>query len=151
MAQVSVGCCCRGAALRRGTLIAAVGSALAAMLLAAAILSSALAAAGDVDGDEAETSPPAPAMTAAEAVAKGQALLEENCARCHSVGAVGASPHKEAPPFRVVVSRYPPDNLAEALAEGLVSGHPDMPEFVFEADEVGAITAYLNSLEPKAE
>ena len=71
---------------------------------------------------------------------KGRSLLQANCARCHAIGADDQSTHKEAPPFRVVVTRYPPDNLAEALAEGLVSGHPDMPEFVFEPAEVAAIT-----------
>ncbi len=81
-------------------------------------------------------------------LAKGRALLEANCARCHAIGAADESKHKEAPPFRVVVTRYPPDNLAEALAEGLVSGHPDMPEFVFEPEEVEAITTYLDSLKP---
>ncbi len=83
-------------------------------------------------------------------IAKGQALLQANCARCHAIGADDASTHKDAPPFRVVVTRYPPDNLAEALAEGLVSGHPDMPEFVFEPDEVVAITTYLESLKPQS-
>lgn len=81
---------------------------------------------------------------------KGRALLEANCARCHAIGADDQSKHKEAPPFRVVVTRYPPDNLAEALAEGLVSGHPDMPEFVFEPEEVEAITTYLGSLKPQS-
>jgi len=90
----------------------------------------------DAGANAAETDP----------VADGRALLEKNCARCHAIGAEGESAHKEAPPFRVVVTRYPPDDLAEALAEGLVSGHPDMPEFVFEPNEVGAITAYLNAL-----
>lgn len=79
-------------------------------------------------------------------LAKGHALLEANCARCHAIGMDDESKHKDAPPFRVVVTRYPPDNLAEALAEGLISGHPDMPEFVFEPVEVEAITTYLNSL-----
>jgi mono/diheme cytochrome c family protein len=81
-------------------------------------------------------------------VAKGHALLQANCARCHAIGMDDESKHKEAPPFRVVVTRYPPDNLAEALAEGLISGHPDMPEFVFEPAEVEAITTYLSSLLP---
>lgn len=81
-------------------------------------------------------------------VSKGRALLEANCAKCHAIGTEGESKHKEAPPFRVVVTRYPPDNLAEALAEGLISGHPDMPEFVFEPDEVEAITTYLATLKP---
>jgi len=91
----------------------------------------------------------ASAADEAELIAKGHALLEANCARCHAIGATGESKHKDAPPFRVVVSRYPPENLAEALAEGLISGHPDMPEFVFEPDEVGAITTYLGSLTPE--
>jgi mono/diheme cytochrome c family protein len=81
-------------------------------------------------------------------LAQGRALLQANCARCHAIGSDDQSKHKEAPPFRVVVTRYPPDDLAEALAEGLVSGHPDMPEFVFEPAEVEAITAYLGSLKP---
>jgi hypothetical protein len=57
-----------------------------------------------------------------------------------------SSHHEEAPPFRVVVTRYPPEDLAESLAEGIVSGHPDMPEFVFEPPEIEAILAYLGSL-----
>jgi cytochrome c len=83
-------------------------------------------------------------------VAKGHDLLQANCARCHAIGMDDVSKHKEAPPFRVVVTRYPPDNLAEALAEGLISGHPDMPEFVFEPAEVDAITTYLASLKPSS-
>jgi hypothetical protein len=43
--------------------------------------------------------------------------------------------------------KYPIEGLAEALAEGIFVGHPDMPEFVFEADEVGAILAYLASIQ----
>jgi cytochrome c len=57
------------------------------------------------------------------------------------------SQHPEAPPFRVVVTRYPRDNLSEALAEGIVSGHPDMP-VSRPAAEIEAIVAYLNSLAP---
>ena len=54
----------------------------------------------------------------------------------------------EAPPFRVVVTRYPPEDLAEALAEGIVSGHPDMPEFVFQPAEIESIVTYLGTLLP---
>lgn len=80
---------------------------------------------------------------------KGEALLTKNCARCHAIGASGESPHEKAPPFRQVVTRYPVDNLAEALAEGIVSGHADMPEFVFEPGEIDAILAYLSDLKSK--
>ena len=81
-------------------------------------------------------------------IVQGRALLEANCARCHAIGQDDASPHETAPPFRVVVTLYPPESLAEALAEGIVSGHPDMPEFVFMPPEIEAIIAYLNSLKP---
>ena len=78
----------------------------------------------------------------------GREIAVKNCARCHGVGMDDASPHKAAPPFRDVVERYPSENLAEALAEGIVSGHPDMPVFVFEPDEIEAFIAYLDSLTP---
>jgi mono/diheme cytochrome c family protein len=43
--------------------------------------------------------------------------------------------------------KYPIEGLAESLAEGLSVGHPDMPEFVFEPDDIAAILAYLNSIQ----
>ena len=89
---------------------------------------------------------PANAEDDAGTVAKGRSLVEANCSRCHAIGKDDASHHPDAPPFRVVVTRYPPDNLAEALAEGIVSGHPDMPVFVFQPNEIEAIIAYLNTL-----
>jgi mono/diheme cytochrome c family protein len=78
---------------------------------------------------------------------RGLDLLTANCARCHAVGRTGQSTHPEAPAFRTLGSRYPIDALAEALAEGLSSGHPDMPEFRFEIADVDAILAYLNSIQ----
>ena len=71
--------------------------------------------------------------------AKGRSLVEADCARCHAIGKDDTSHHPEAPPFRVVVTRYPPNNLAEGLAEGIMSGHPDMPVFVFQPNEIEAI------------
>ena len=38
--------------------------------------------------------------------------------------------------------------LQEALAEGIVTGHPTMPEFSFEADQVNDFILFLKSLEP---
>jgi cytochrome c len=81
-------------------------------------------------------------------VARGHALLEANCSPCHAIGKNDASKHPEALPFREVVKRYPPDNLAEALAEGISRGHPDMPEFVFQPPEIEAIVTYLGTLAP---
>jgi len=81
-------------------------------------------------------------------VAEGRALAEENCARCHAIGTEGESRLPVAPAFRTLSERYPVSDLQEALAEGIVSGHPEMPEFVFEPEEVAALIAYLQSVQP---
>ena len=78
---------------------------------------------------------------------KGRVLVEKNCSRCHAIGKEGNSTHPEAPPFRTLSSRYPIEDLAESLAEGIVSGHPDMPIFVFSPTDVAAIIDYLKSIQ----
>lgn len=88
-------------------------------------------------------------VDANELLDKGAALLTKHCARCHAIGPEGDSKHEKAPPFRQVVTRYPLENLAEALAEGIVSGHPDMPEFVFAPGEIDAILAFLDDVKSK--
>lgn len=85
----------------------------------------------------------------AETLKRGEALLTKNCATCHAVGTSGDSPRAGAPAFRTLGQKYPVESLEEALGEGLVSGHPDMPEFRFEADDVGAIIAYLKSIQQR--
>jgi cytochrome c len=80
-------------------------------------------------------------------IERGQQLLASNCSGCHAIGRTGVSPHSEAPPFRVLGQRYPIESLEEALGEGLVSGHPEMPEFRFTPADVGAIVAYLKSVQ----
>jgi cytochrome c len=79
-------------------------------------------------------------------VDEGRHALDTRCSRCHAIGAEGQSPHAEAPPFRELMRRYPPESLAEALAEGIVSGHPDMPEYVLSPSEIEAVMAYLHTL-----
>ena len=78
---------------------------------------------------------------------KGRVLVEQHCSRCHAIGKEGDSTHPEAPPFRTLSSRYPIEDLAESLAEGIVSGHPDMPIFVFSPTDVEAIIDYLKSIQ----
>jgi cytochrome c len=78
---------------------------------------------------------------------KGEVLVRENCSRCHAIGKEGDSLHPEAPPFRTLSRKYPIEDLAESLAEGIVSGHPDMPIFVFGPDDVEAIIQYLQSVQ----
>src|SRR5262245_41131858 len=76
-------------------------------------------------------------------VTRGEALVRTNCSPCHAVGANGTSPHPDAPAFRALSARYPIEDLAEALAEGISTGHPDMPEFVATPDQIDAIIAYI--------
>ncbi|HWP27063.1 MAG TPA: cytochrome c [Xanthobacteraceae bacterium] len=78
---------------------------------------------------------------------RGEQLLATHCAMCHAIGRQGNSPHRQAPPFRTLAKRYPIEALEEALGEGLYTGHPDMPEFVFAPADVGAILAYLKSIQ----
>ena len=79
----------------------------------------------------------------------GKALVETNCARCHGVGETDKSSHPEAPEFRTLSERYPVDALEEAFAEGIVTGHPDMPEFEASPKQIRDIIAYLASLQPQ--
>jgi cytochrome c len=91
----------------------------------------------------------APAWTQtpdATTIAAGKSILAKHCGECHQIEAAGASKLAAAPPFRELMQRYNPEDLEEALGEGLASGHPDMPEFVFEPDDIAAIVAYFGTL-----
>lgn len=78
---------------------------------------------------------------------QGKRLALVYCARCHAIDKVSPSPLKIAPPFRTLHERYPVEMLQEALAEGIVTGHPTMPQFSFDADQVGDFIAFLKTLE----
>ncbi len=88
------------------------------------------------------------AGSAGASPADGQAFAEANCARCHAIGREGDSPLAEAPPFRDLHTLYPIESLAEAFAEGIVTGHPDMPEFELDAQQIDDVLSYLKSLSP---
>ena len=88
-----------------------------------------------------------PAIAASPAEQRGQSFALTNCAKCHSIDRVTASPLPIAPPFRSLHKRYPIESLAEALAEGITTGHPTMPEYQLEPDQINDLLAYLKSLE----
>jgi hypothetical protein len=52
-----------------------------------------------------------------------------------------------APPFRDLHRRYPVESLEESLAEGIVTGHPAMPEFQLPPDQIGDFVNFLKTLE----
>lgn len=83
------------------------------------------------------------------AIARGRAFAEQNCGRCHALGTSGDSPNPKAPPFRTLHERYPVEDLTEALAEGIRTGHPEMPQFeALDPVQIDDLIAYLKSLEP---
>ena len=90
----------------------------------------------------------APSFAAEDNAPLGRELVETYCAACHNIDATGDSPHDAAPPFRTLHERYAVEDLTEGLVEGLVSGHPDMPEFEFDPIQAEAIVAYIKSLTP---
>lgn len=85
----------------------------------------------------------------AQPVERGETLVRRHCSGCHAVGARGASREPAAPAFRDLHRRYDPELLSEALGEGLLVGHPMMPQFRFAPDDVEAIVLYLKSLQPR--
>lgn len=89
-----------------------------------------------------------PVVAQPATVKEGQRLAERLCARCHSIAATGESPMRPAPPFRALPERYPVEHLAEALAEGIVTGHSSMPQFAFSPAEIDALLSFIDGLSP---
>lgn len=78
---------------------------------------------------------------------RGLTFVRVHCAQCHSIDKVSASPLRVAPPFRTLHQRYPVESLEEALGEGIVAGHPSMPEFRLDPGQIGDVIAFLKTLE----
>jgi mono/diheme cytochrome c family protein len=87
------------------------------------------------------------ALAASPSQQRGRTFALNNCARCHSVDKVTKSPLKIAPPFRTLHKRYPVETLAESFAEGIQTGHPTMPEFRLDPDQIHDLLSYLKTLE----
>jgi cytochrome c len=77
----------------------------------------------------------------------GRQIAETHCSSCHAVGVAGESPRPEAPPFRTLSQSYRVSTLEEALAEGISVGHPAMPAFEFQPNEIDALVGYLESIQ----
>ena len=90
-----------------------------------------------LSGANAQTSP---------TVQRGLNLAVANCARCHAIDKISPSPLPLAPPFRDLHLRYPVEDLAESLAEGIVTGHQNMPVFRLDPGQIGDFIDFLKSL-----
>lgn len=83
------------------------------------------------------------ALAQGDAIARGLKIAQEKCSRCHAIGRADTSPDSKAPPFREIGRNYPLEHLGEALAEGIVTGDNDMPQFKFDPRDIDAILDYL--------
>jgi len=77
----------------------------------------------------------------------GRQLAITRCGRCHAVGRTDDSPNPRTPRFRDLGARFPFDGLRDALVQGMIVGHPEMPIQHLTAVESGDLVAYLRSLQ----
>ena len=78
---------------------------------------------------------------------RGLLFVQTNCASCHAIRLTDASPLTEAPALRDLHKRYPVADLAESFSEGIMTGHPTMPQFELDGAQIGDLIAYLETLE----
>jgi cytochrome c len=81
------------------------------------------------------------------AAQRGLTFVRVHCAQCHSIDPVSESPLTIAPPFRTLHLKYPIESLQRPLSEGVIAGHPTMPQFRLDADQVADVIAYLKTLQ----
>ncbi len=84
-----------------------------------------------------------------EQVEAGRRIVELQCVSCHAVRGEDKSHNPGAPPLRTLAERYPVTGLEEAFAQGIMVGHPGMPDFRFDRDQIKAILAYLESIQTR--
>jgi mono/diheme cytochrome c family protein len=82
---------------------------------------------------------------------EGKALAQQLCSRCHAVEGEPVSPVADAPPFHRLRRMWPLSHMEEALAEGIMVGHPtvQMPVFQFAPEEISDLLAYIEGIEPQ--
>ncbi|MDQ7811078.1 cytochrome c [Brevundimonas sp.] len=85
-------------------------------------------------------------VSSPQSVERGRAMAAARCGGCHAVGLTGDSPLAAAPPLRDVANLYPPEQLQEAFAEGVMTGHPAMPQFELPPGEINDLIAWLDSM-----
>ena len=80
---------------------------------------------------------------------RGEDLVSRHCAMCHAIGRSGTSPDSKAPLLRALTQRGLLDSLESSLEKGQLSGHPQMPAFLFQQQDVSAIMRYLRSIQER--
>jgi len=88
------------------------------------------------------------AYARAEEPRNGKEMLQKLCARCHAVGRTGASPNRQAPPFRSFSETKLYDNdFLQRLQHGYGSIHRFMPTFRFNREDAEEVVNYMKSIQ----
>lgn len=80
---------------------------------------------------------------------RGRQIAEAACSPCHAIGKSGSSPNPRATPFREISTKYPVRELEEALGEGILVGHPEMPQVRMSPSDIDAFLDYLETVQVK--
>ena len=83
-----------------------------------------------------------------DSIARGKALAETNCSRCHSVDLEGESSNVDAPTFRSLSSYREIGLIHWLLLEKTNTEHTEMPHFAITVEQTGDIVAWINWLQP---
>lgn len=93
---------------------------------------------------------PTAEATLSAPVLPGQEIATRLCSGCHAIGRTDQSAHPDSLPFRRIALQYPVRSLEEALGEGIFVGHPDMPPFQLEPDDIDDLLDYIESIQDPA-
>src|ERR1044072_5989653 len=85
---------------------------------------------------------PPSALAQSPAAQRGLTFVRSHCAQCHSIDKVSESPLAIAPAFRTLHLKYPVENLERPLTEGIIAGHPTMPQFRLDPDQPRDVITY---------
>jgi len=80
-------------------------------------------------------------------VEEGRRVALNACSGCHAIDR-GKSPAEKAPPFRTLYTRMRVADLPGRFQDGMMLSHNQMPIVRLGADQVIALTEYLESLGP---
>jgi cytochrome c len=78
---------------------------------------------------------------------EGLKIAESHCSSCHAIGIAGKSRNPQAPLFREFSRHYPVTALEEAFAEGILVGHPEMPEFQLSPQQNRDLIEYIRRIQ----
>lgn len=81
---------------------------------------------------------------------RGEEIATRLCSGCHAIGRTDQSAHPDSLPFRQISLRYPVRSLEEALGEGIFVGHPDMPPFQLEPNDIDDLLDYIEAIQDPA-